>query len=141
MRSILKLFIAAAIAACLSGCMALALAPIANSFTDKPVSWEYTTTAKKPAVFNAALKALNAKGSTESSDRETGTIRGSVTVSMGQAAYSVVLAIEEQGGRTKLRVNAKLEGIVKLDLKNSSDLAKDLVDDIERQLGAKLERT
>ena len=136
------LYLAALAAAfLLSGCMALALAPVANAMTDKPVSWEYTTTARKAAVFNAALKALNTKGSTESSDRETGTIRGSVTVSMGQAAYEVVISVEEERGKTKLRVSAKLAGVYKFDLKNSSDLANELVEDIERQLGTKLVRT
>lgn len=125
----------------LSGCMALALAPVANSFTDKPVSWHYTTTAKRPAVFNAALKALDAKGTAESIDRESGSIRGTVTVTGGQAAYNVVLSIEEKSGKTGLRVDTKLEGIMKFDFKNSSDLAKELVNDIERQIGATLERT
>ncbi|MDB5870661.1 MAG: hypothetical protein JWQ07_103 [Ramlibacter sp.] len=141
MRSTLRLLVAAIVAACLSGCMALALAPIANSFTDKPVSWQYTTTAKKPVVFNAALKALNAKGIAESVDREAGSIRGTVTVTGGQAAYNVTLSVEDRGGRTSLRVDAKLEGMMKFDLKNSSDLANEIVKDIERQIGATLERT
>lgn len=133
--------ILASLAALLSGCMALALAPVANSFTDKPVTWQYSTTAKKPAVFNAALKAVSAKGTTTTVDRESGTIRGDISVTMGQAGYNVVLTVEESGGKTSLRVSAKLEGMMKFDLKNSSDIANELVQDIERQIGAKLERT
>ena len=84
MHRILKTIIVATSAALLSGCMALAIAPlvpIVNSLGDKPASVGYATGAKVPQVFNAALKALSSKGSTTTVDRETGVIRGTVIVS------------------------------------------------------------
>lgn len=134
----------ASLAAVLSGCMALAVAPllpIANSFTDRPVSWNYTTTARHSEVFNAALKTLTARGTQElAADRETGSIRGTVVVS-GMTAYIVTVLVENKGAKTTLQMTTKLETISKFDLKNSSDIANELVQDIERQIGAKLERT
>jgi hypothetical protein len=38
-------------------------------------------------------------------------------------------------------VNAKFEGIMKHDTKNSSDIFKDVIEEIEREIGAKLGRT
>lgn len=127
---------------CLTGCMALVLAPVANAvLTEKPAQLQYTTTAKPAVVFNAALKAVSTKGTATTIDRETGTIRGDITVSMGQAAYNVVITVAERGGKTVLVVSAKLVGLVKFDLKNATDLANEIVTDIEQQLGTKLERT
>jgi len=140
MRRFLTVFAALTATWFLSGCMALVLAPVANAITDRPTTAEYTTSAKKVPVFNAALKAVTSRGTATTVDRETGMIRGDISVTMGQAAYNVVLNVEEQTGRTVIRVQAKLEGILKFDLKTSADFANEIVQDIERQIGTKLTR-
>ena len=138
---VLKLFLAALAAFLLSGCMALVAAPFANSLIDKPASLNYTTMVKKVPVFNAAVRALSQRGTTETIDRDTGTIKGTVTTTGGQTGYNVSIFVEEQGAKTSVRVQAKLEGVIKYDLKNSTDLANELVLEIERLIGSKLERT
>ncbi len=143
MYKLLRLLVVACGAVALSGCMALAVAPlipVVNSFSDKPAALDYTTGAKAPQVFNAALKVLSAKGSTTTVDRETGVIRGTIIVSMGQSAYSVVINVDDQKGQTRLRVSAKLEGMVRYGSTNASDIAGDLALETEKQLGAKLNK-
>jgi hypothetical protein len=127
-------------ASLLSGCMALALAPTAAAVLDKSVNWTYETPARKPAVFNAALKTMTSKGQPTTIDRENGLIRADVVLSLGTGAYHVVAHVEEKGSKTTLRVEVRVAGPWKLDLSGSDGLAKDVVEDIQRQIGAKLER-
>ncbi len=143
MYRLLRVLISAATTFALSGCMALAVAPfvpIVNSLGDKPASLAYSSGIKATQVFNSALKVLSARGSTTTVDRETGVIRGTIAVSMGQSAYSVVINVDETNGRTMLRINVKLEGMVSYSAKNAGDLATELALEIERQIGSKLER-
>ena len=136
---VLKLFLAVLTAACLSACMAVPLLPIAFGATDKPTSDRYTTSAKRPAVFNAALKAVQVKGRTESIDRETGSIKGHIII--GATAYAVTIFVEEASGKTTLRIDVANSLYGKFDLKNSGEISKEVVQETERQLGSRLEKT
>lgn len=135
---VLKLFLAALTAACISGCMAIPLIPMAFGATDKPTSDRYTTSAKRPAVFNAALKAVQVKGRTESIDRETGSIKGHIII--GATAYAITIFVDEASGKTTLRVDVANSLYGKFDLKNSGEISKEVVQETERQLGSRLEK-
>lgn len=140
MNRLLGLIPTLGVAACLSGCFALALAPMAYSLTDKPVSEEYASSSARPALFNAALVAMQVKGRVESNDRETGTIKGHVT--KGFTPYTVTIFIAEKGAKRSLRINVDTKSIGgKFDLSNSDEIGKEVLNEIERQVGAKLERT
>lgn len=129
------------IAASLSGCMALVLAPAVNGLMDKDATVQYSSSASRPALYNATLRALNAKGADGiNSDRETGIIRCSVSVTMGQAAYEVNVQIDDDGPRSKLRMTSKSASMYKLDFKRSSEFSAEVITEIERQLGSKLQR-
>lgn len=119
--------------------MAIPLIPMAFGATDKPTSDRYTTSAKRPAVFNAALKAVQVKGRTESIDRETGSIKGHIII--GATAYAVTIFVDEASGKTTLRVDVANSLYGKFDLKNTGEISKEVVQETERQLGSKLEKT
>lgn len=135
---VLKLFLTVLTAACLSACMAVPLLPMAFGATDKPSSEQYTTSAKRPAVFNAALKAMQVKGRTESIDRETGSIKGHII--NGATAYAVTIFVEESRGKTTLRLDVKNSLPGKFDMKNSGAISTEVVQETERQLGSRLEK-
>jgi len=141
MKRFIGLAFAGLLVACLSGCMALAVVPFANGLLDKDATMSFTSNVKRATLFNATLKAFNAKSAEElSSDRETGTVRGTITVSKGQAAYEVAIQISDDGARSKAQLTAKSSSVYKLDLQSSKDFANDFVIEIERQLGSKLQR-
>lgn len=140
MNSILRFFAVTGFAACLSGCMAIPFVPIAFGLTDKPSSEQYTTSsAKRPMVFNAALKALQLKGRVETIDRETGSIKGHIIT--GATAYAATVFVEELSGKTTLRIDVSTTLIGKFDLKNSGEISKEIVQETERQLGSRLDKT
>lgn len=58
-----------------------------------------------------------------------------------QITRTVAPLIEEKNGKKTVRVNAKLQSILKYDMKSSAEVAKDIVEEIERDIGAKLDRT
>lgn len=139
MNSILRFFAVTGFAAGLSGCMAIPFVPIAFGLTDKPSSEQYTTSAKRPMVFNAALKALQLKGRVETIDRETGSIKGHIIT--GATAYAATVFVEELSGKTTLRIDVSTTLIGKFDLKNSGEISKEVVQETERQLGSRLDKT
>lgn len=139
MNSILRFFAVTGFAAGLSGCMAIPFVPIAFGLTDKPSSEQYTTSAKRPMVFNAALKALQLKGRVETIDRETGSIKGHIIT--GATAYAATVFVEELSGKTTLRIDVSTTLIGKFDLKNSGEISKEIVQETERQLGSRLDKT
>lgn len=139
MNSILRFFAVTGFAAGLSGCMAIPFVPIAFGLTDKPSSEQYTTSAKRPMVFNAALKALQLKGRVETIDRETGSIKGHIIT--GATAYAATVFVEELSGKTTLRIDVSTTLIGKFDLKNSGEISKEVVQETERQLGSRFDKT
>lgn len=123
----------------LQGCMALAIAPFVAGMADKPANFEYQSTAKKAALFNASLRTLTARGADGiSSDRETGTLRGSISVSGGQAAYELAISIDELSSGSKIRVSGKSASVFKMDLSTSTKFVEGFVADLETNLGSKL---
>lgn len=138
MNSILRFFAVTGFAAGLSGCMAIPFVPIAFGLTDKPSSEQYTTSAKRPMVFNAALKALQLKGRVETIDRETGSIKGHIIT--GATAYAATVFVEELSGKTTLRIDVSTTLIGKFDLKNSGEISKEVVQETERQLGSRFDK-
>lgn len=119
----------------LSGCIALALAPVAGGLFDKPITGDYLSSANKQTTFNAVLRAINAQGSSENVDRETGTMKGSIDSAYGQEIYLVTVAVDAQSEKTRVVITMKLGGVMKVDLrKNSQDVLNTLTEEIKKQL-------